>query len=64
METLSKLWVDYTKSNVLADPENLQHDKDRIYLFGPITCDASARSVQAYIRGVGRERERASHQVE
>ena len=45
--TLSKLWVDYSKGIVMADIETLTHDTDRIYLYGTVTGDASARNVQA-----------------
>ena len=45
--TLSKLWVDYSKSNVVADIEQLTHDADRIYLYGNVTCDPTAKNLQA-----------------
>ena len=45
--TLSKLWVDYSKGIVMADIETLTHDTARIYRYGTVTGDASARNVQA-----------------
>ena len=44
--TLSKLWIDYGKNNVLADVTGLQPNTDRVYVYGSVTCDASARNVQ------------------